>query len=79
MVKTHYGKFGGQYIPETLMPVLHELAAAYGSAKNDPEFQRELHELLTGYVGRESPLYFARRLSEYCNGARIFLRFTKDS
>lgn len=74
MVKTHYGKFGGQYIPETLMPVLHELAAAYGSAKNDPEFQRELHELLTGYVGRESPLYFARRLSEYCNGARIFLK-----
>ena len=52
MVKTHYGKFGGQYIPETLMPVLHELAAAYGSAQNDPEFQRELHELLTDYVGR---------------------------
>ena len=74
MVKTHYGKFGGQYIPETLMPVLHELTEAYESARKDPVFQSELKELLVDYVGRESPLYFARRLSEHCNGARIFLK-----
>ncbi len=71
---THYGVFGGQYIPEPLMVVLHELEAAYTEAKNDPEFQSELNDLLKNYIGRESPLYFARRLTEYCNGARIYLK-----
>ena len=73
-MKTHYGPFGGQYIPETLMPVLHELEAAYEEAKKDPAFRQELQELLTDYVGRESPLYFARRLTAHCGGARIFLK-----
>jgi len=73
-VKTHYGPFGGQYIPETLMPALFELEQTYEDAKKDPAFQRELRELLTDYVGRESPLYFARRLTEHCGGARIFLK-----
>jgi len=73
-VKTHYGPFGGQYIPETLMPALFELEQTYEEAKKDPVFQRELRELLTDYVGRESPLYFARRLTEHCGGARIFLK-----
>ena len=73
-MKTHYGPFGGQYIPETLMPALFELEQTYEEAKKDPAFQRELRELLTDYVGRESPLYFARRLTEHCGGARIFLK-----
>ena len=74
MMKSHYGPFGGQYIPETLMPVLHELEAAYLEAKRDPAFQAELHELLTDYVGRESPLYFAKRLTAHCGGAKIYLK-----
>ena len=73
-MKTHYGPFGGQYIPETLMPALFELEQTYEEAKKDPAFQRELREFLTDYVGRESPLYFARRLTEHCGGARIFLK-----
>lgn len=73
-MKTHYGPFGGQYIPETLMPALFELEQTYEEAKKDPAFQRELRELLTDYVGRESPLYFARRLTGHCGGARIFLK-----
>ena len=73
-MKTHYGPFGGQYIPETLMPALFELEQTYEEAKKDPAFQRELRELLTDYVGRESPLYFARRLTEHCGGAKIFLK-----
>ena len=73
-MKTHYGPFGGQYLPETLMPALFELEQTYEEAKKDPAFQRELKELLTDYVGRESPLYFARRLTEHCGGARIFLK-----
>ena len=74
MMKSHYGPFGGQYIPETLMPVLHELETAYLEAKRDPAFQAELHELLTDYVGRESPLYFAKRLTAHCGGAKIYLK-----
>ena len=73
-MNTHFGPFGGQYVAETLMPVLHELEKEYLAAKEDPAFRRELHDLLTDYVGRESPLYFAKRLSEHCGGARIYLK-----
>ena len=73
-MKTHYGKFGGQYVAETLMAPLKELEAAYEAAKADPAFQKEFHDLLTDYVGRESPLYFARRLTEHCGGAKIYLK-----
>ena len=73
-MNTHYGPFGGQYIAETLMPVLHDLEREYLAAKDDPAFQKEFHDLLTDYVGRESPLYFARRLTEHCGGARIYLK-----
>ena len=62
-MKTHYGKYGGQYVAETLMAPLKELETAYEAAKNDPEFKREFEELLRDYVGRESPLTCARRLS----------------
>lgn len=73
-MNTHYGIYGGQYVAETLMPVLHELETAYLDAQKDEAFQSELHSLLTDYVGRESPLYFAKRLTEYCKGARIYLK-----
>ena len=73
-MNTHFGPFGGQYVAETLMPVLHELEKAYLEAKEDTEFQRELSELLTDYVGRESPLYFAKNLTAHCGGARIYLK-----
>ena len=73
-MNTHYGPFGGQYIAETLMPVLHDLEREYLAAKDDPAFQKEFHDLLTDYVGRESPLYFARRLTEHCGGAQIYLK-----
>jgi tryptophan synthase beta chain len=70
----HFGVFGGRYVPETLMPALYELEAAYAEAKNDPEFQRELDYYLKQYVGRPSTLYFAERLTEHCGGARIYLK-----
>ena len=73
-MNSHYGKFGGQYIPESLMPVLLELEKAYQEAKADPAFQAELNDLLQNYIGRESPLYHAKRLSAYCGGAQIYLK-----
>ena len=73
-MKTHYGKFGGQYVAETLMGPINELTAAYEEAKNDPAFQAEFHEILRDYVGRESPLTVARRLSNHLGGARIVLK-----
>ena len=73
-MKTHYGKYGGQYVAETLMEPLNELANAYAEAKADPAFQREFMEILHDYVGRESPLTHARRLSESLGGAQILLK-----
>jgi tryptophan synthase beta chain len=70
----HYGEFGGMFVPETLMAPLQELAEEYERAKKDPEFQRELKELLTDYCGRETPLYYAERLTEKCGGAKIYLK-----
>ncbi|GAA6620417.1 tryptophan synthase subunit beta [Scytonema sp. NUACC26] len=58
-----FGRFGGKYVPETLMPALSELEAAAAQYRNDPAFQAELNELLRDYVGRPSPLYFAERLT----------------
>ena len=69
-----FGSFGGRYVPETLMRALDELVAAYDAAKRDPQFALELAELLKDYVGRPSPLYLARRLSEQCGGAHIYLK-----
>ena len=73
-MKTHYGKYGGQYVAETLMEPLNELAKAYAEAKADPAFQREFMEILHDYVGRQSPLTHARRLSESLGGAQILLK-----
>jgi len=69
-----FGDYGGRYVPETLMPLVHELDAAYAAAKADPAFQAELNGFLTHYVGRPSPLYFASRLTEHFGGAKIYLK-----
>ena len=70
----HYGPYGGQYVAETLMGPLNELAAAYLEAKDDPEFQREFTALLKDYVGRESPITVCNRLSAKLGGATIVLK-----
>ncbi|HXS08255.1 MAG TPA: tryptophan synthase subunit beta [Rhizomicrobium sp.] len=70
----HFGAFGGRFGAETLMPLLLDLEQAYEAAKKDPAFQKELNGLLTHYVGRESPLYFAPRLTEHFGGAKIYLK-----
>ena len=73
-MNTHYGRYGGQYVAETLMAPLRELELAYAEAKADPDFQREFDAILRDYVGRESPITFARRLSESLGGAMILLK-----
>jgi tryptophan synthase beta chain len=70
----HFGAFGGRYVAETLMPALFELEKAYRAAQVDPTFQQEFDYYLKDYVGRPSPLYLARRLSERLGGARIYLK-----
>ncbi|MFD1205073.1 MULTISPECIES: tryptophan synthase subunit beta [Sporosarcina] len=72
--KGRYGKFGGQYVPETLMSALIELEEAYEEATNDTVFQDELSYYLKDYVGRENPLYFAERLTKMIGGAKIYLK-----
>ena len=73
-MKTHYGIYGGQYVAETLMPNLLELEEVFYSAVEDRNFLAELKNLQHDYIGRESPLYFAKRLTEYANGAKIYLK-----
>ncbi len=69
-----FGDFGGRYVPETLTRALDELAVEYDKAKVDAQFQAELNDLLANYVGRPSPLYHAKRLSQQCGGAQIWLK-----
>ena len=69
-----FGEYGGRFVPETLMTAVLELERTYRTAKEDPEFQAEFQELLVQYVGRENPLYFAKRLTDYCGGAKIYLK-----
>ena len=70
----HFGLFGGRFVAETLMPLILSLEKAYGEAKADPVFVKEMGEYLTHYVGRPSPLYFAERLTEHAGGAKIYLK-----
>ncbi len=72
--KGRFGQFGGQYVPETLMPALAELAEAWEAAREDAAFQQELGQLLRDYVGRPTPLHHAHRLTEYAGGAEIYLK-----
>jgi tryptophan synthase beta chain len=69
-----FGRFGGKYAPETLMPALTELEEAYEAARNDPSFQAEIDRLATYYVGRPTPVYFAENLSRQIGGAKIYLK-----
>ena len=69
-----YGIYGGQYVAETLMPALRELEEVYLKAAADPSFWEEYGAIMRDYGGRPSPLFHARRLSEYCGGAQIYLK-----
>ena len=70
----HWGRYGGRFVPETLMAPLEELTAAYEAARAHERFQKELNGLLRDYAGRPTPLFFAQRLSEQAGGARIYLK-----
>ena len=70
----HFGPYGGRYVPETLMAALEALAAGYDAARQDQQFQTELAGILRQYVGRPTPLYLARRLTERLGGPRIYLK-----
>ena len=74
MLKGRFGIHGGQYIPETLMNAMLELEEAYNKYKDDPEFNRELTEMLNDYAGRPSRLYYAERMTKDLGGAKIYLK-----
>ena len=70
----YFGDYGGRFVPETLVPALDELAAAYNELKTDAAFWSEFESLSRDYSGRPTPLYLAQRLTEHCGGAQIFLK-----
>jgi len=70
----HFGEFGGRYVPETLILPLDQLTEAYIKYKDDPDFKTELEYYLEHYAGRPTPLYFAKRLTEYFGGPKIYLK-----
>jgi tryptophan synthase beta chain len=70
----HFGRYGGVYVPETLMTALQELEQAYLQVRGDAGFQRELRQHLKEFAGRPTELYFASRLTEHCGGAKIYLK-----
>ena len=72
--KGHFGVYGGKFAPETLMPALIELESAYLAAKKDKEFQAELDYYFREFIGRPTPLYFAKRLTAHLGGAKIYLK-----
>lgn len=74
LLPSKFGPYGGQFVPETLMPALMELEQRFVSAQNDPEFQREFDKLMANFVGRPTPLTHARRLAEQLGGAQIYLK-----
>ena len=69
-----FGKFGGCYMPESLMPALQELEQAFNTVRDKPEFWAEYQQILTDFVGRPSPLFFAKNLTAYAGGARIYFK-----
>lgn len=73
-VRGYFGEYGGRFVPETLIPALDELTAAYHEAMADPEFQATLAQLQATYTGRPTPITYARRLTEYLGGAQIYLK-----
>lgn len=73
-VNARFGDYGGKYVPETLVPAIEELERAYDRYKNDTHFRKQLQYYLEQYAGRPTPLYFAKNLTEYVGGARIYLK-----
>ena len=73
-MKSHFGKYGGRYVPEMLMPALEELEKEYIKAKTDPEFKKEFADLLKNFSGRPTPLVFAKNLTKKLGGAKIYLK-----
>jgi tryptophan synthase beta chain len=73
-VNARFGDYGGKYVPETLVPAIEELERAYDRYKNDTHFRKQLQYYLEQYAGRPTPLYFAKNLTEYIGGARIYLK-----
>ncbi|SDL32573.1 tryptophan synthase subunit beta [Halarsenatibacter silvermanii] len=74
MAERYYGEFGGQFVPESLRGALKELEETYNELKESVEFRDELEDMLSNYVGRPSPLYYAENLTEHLGGARIYLK-----
>jgi len=74
MASGRFGKYGGRFVPETLIPALDQLEQEYTRCKDDPQFQEELGRYLRSYCGRPTPLYFAQRLTEQLGGGRIYLK-----
>ena len=72
--KGHFGDYGGSFVPETLMHPLAELKAAYAEVRDDAAFQDELRRLLVDFVGRETPITHAQRLTEHLGGAQVYLK-----
>lgn len=70
----YFGAYGGIFVPETLMPAVAELAAAYFQAREDPAFQEQLASLSRQYAGRPTPLYFATKLTAHCGGAKVYIK-----
>ncbi len=70
----YFGEFGGKFLPETLVPALRELEIEYGKAKRDPKFLKELGFYRKNYIGRETPLFFAKRLTDFVGGPKIYLK-----
>lgn len=71
---SHFGPYGGRYVPEMLIPALEELEAAYLEAKDDPKFQTDLVDLFKNYAGRPTPLYHAKNLTSHLGGAQIYIK-----
>ena len=69
-----FGDYGGRFVPETLVAAIEELSEAYTAARSDKSFQSELERLLTTYAGRPTPLYYAKNLTRYAGGAKIYLK-----
>src|SRR5260221_4080397 len=73
-MKSHFGIYGGRYVPEMLIPALEALENEYEKAKKDKKFQEEFHALLKTFSGRPTPLTFAKNLTEKLGGAKIYLK-----
>ncbi|MCH2038350.1 MAG: tryptophan synthase subunit beta, partial [Rickettsiales bacterium] len=70
----HFGDFGGKYVAETLMPLINQVADVYEEAKNDPDYWNQIDAISNDYIGRPSPLYYAKRMTEHLDGAKLYFK-----